>query len=76
MVIITYVHNLIISSSQFINSILIGNPDETLSARAWREDKKVLILIINTLFFWQKNHCRGAYAQELNRSHQHDEYGK
>ena len=54
--------------------MLFGKPDETLSARAWREKRKPLIALINGFFFWQNNHCRGAYAQELNKEHQHEEY--
>ena len=60
--------------SQLINGICKGRPDETLSARAWREERKLLVAVINSLFFWQNNHCRGAYAQEIERRHQHDEY--
>ena len=70
----SYLHNLIISMSQLINVIFRGKPDETLSARAWREQRKLLVTMINSFFFWQNNHCRGAYAQEIERKHQHVEY--
>lgn len=70
----SYLQNLIISMSQLINVIFRGKPDETLSARAWREQKKLLIVMINSFFFWQNNHCRGAYDQEIGRKHQHAEY--
>ena len=71
-----YIHNIIISLSQFINVLLLGSPDETISARAWREKRNLLIAVINGVFFWQNNHCRGAYAQEIERKHQHAEYLK
>lgn len=41
---------------------------ETLSARAWRASEadrvwgKVFVPAINLCFFWQSNHCRGAYS--------------
>ncbi|HEY4543229.1 MAG TPA: hypothetical protein VIG40_01165 [Tissierellaceae bacterium] len=54
--------------------IFRGKPDETLSARVWREERKLLVIAINSFFFWQNNHCRGAYAQEVERKHQHKEY--
>lgn len=69
-----YIHNLIISISQLINVIFRGKPDETLSTRVWREERKLLVIVINSFFFWQNNHCRGAYYQEVNREHRHKEY--
>lgn len=69
-----YFHNLIICGSQVLNTIIGGHPDETISARSWRKQNKIFIFIINTIFFWQKNHCRGAYHQEMIRKHQHNEY--
>nr|DAN82450.1 MAG TPA: hypothetical protein [Caudoviricetes sp.] len=29
----------------------------------WRR----VVWFINTLFWWQKNHCRGSYAAAVNR---------
>lgn len=48
-----------------LNALLGGWGDETLSERAWRQHLKGNTLpatIINRIYFWQNNHCRGAYA--------------
>lgn len=46
-----------------------GKPDEMLSARAWRlrEQHPKLHLWINRLFWWDKDHCQGAYETEMSR---------
>lgn len=69
-----YLHQLLVALDQLLNALLGGWADETLSARAWRQrDTKrrwaVLVRVINTLFFWQNNHCRGAHAAEMARRH-------
>lgn len=69
-----YFHNLIICGSQVLNTLIGGCPDETISARAWRKNNIPLIFFINGVFFWQNNHCRGAYHQEKTRKHQHRDY--
>lgn len=53
--------------------------DETISARAWREGRNsgkwlVLRRVIDTLFFWQEQHCWKAYLREHDRGHLHPEY--
>jgi hypothetical protein len=71
----TYLQALAIAFDQLINALLNGSPDETLSSRAWRMHLKRqpywwwLASAINGIFFWQANHCRGAYARELARGH-------
>jgi hypothetical protein len=52
-----------------------GEPDETLSARAWRVREKHprWAAWINVLFFWdtqgEKRHCELAYDNEVKRAH-------
>lgn len=59
----------LISLDQMANVVLWnGMPDETISARAWREQDKKLISVINTLFFWQTNHCKECFDWEMNRN--------
>ena len=43
--------------------------DETLSARAWRirVDAPKVYRIIDALFFFEPNHCRGAFESERDR---------
>jgi len=67
-----YITNVLIGFDQFINTIFLGFPDETISSRAWRcKDVssfwKVMHSLINKLFFFQKEHCFNAYLVELER---------
>lgn len=43
--------------------------DETLSAHAWRwhlaKEREWPYRLIDTLLFWQKDHCRRAYESEV-----------
>lgn len=68
-----------IAIDQFLNTLLGGFADETLSARAWRlADKKrrwaVIRKCIDGLFFWQKDHCLNSYINEVKRKHLPKEY--
>ncbi|WEJ62144.1 hypothetical protein [Thiomicrorhabdus lithotrophica] len=52
-----------------------GMATETLSARAWRlRHDSNGYKIINLLFFWQDNHCKGAYENRLNDVNAPKEY--
>lgn len=68
-----YVKNVLIWLDQGVNVILfLGYPDETLSARAYRHyldgTTPYLKTIIDTLFWFDKNHCKESYESEvLNR---------
>lgn len=44
-----------------------GEPDETISARAYREKRLRLMWELDRLFFWQSEHCRECYQWELDR---------
>lgn len=75
-----YLYNLAISVDQVLNAIFNGDPDETLSARAYRTERKNKIFgkvfrpSIDLLFFWQKRHCYHAWLSEVNRKQLHNEY--
>ena len=69
-----YAKSVGIAADQLINAILGGRPSETLSVRAYRlgvlggdAHWRRVVWVINKLFFWQRNHCRGAYAKERVR---------
>ena len=71
-------HQLAVSIDQVFNVITCiitfkkGWADETLSAAAYRESKsgrRFCEKFINTLFFWQNEHCKNAYLSELQRNH-------
>ena len=64
-----YALNLLIAVDQLVNAILRGDPDETLSSRAYRMQLKGqrywgwTATFINALFF-DRNHCRKAWEAE------------
>ena len=68
----TYLLNILISFDQFVNVLFLGQPDETISSRAWRcKDVssfwRFMRKFIDLLFFFQPQHCFKAYLAELNR---------
>lgn len=62
-----YLNNLLIAFSQLINAISGGNPNEMLSARAYREDIKWLIAALDFIFR-DNQHCYKAFKDELLRT--------
>lgn len=64
----TYGKSLLIAFDQFVNALLAGWPDETLSSRAWRWEKDGVRAwprrVVDALFFWEKDHCRESYVSE------------
>ena len=63
-----------IALDQLVNVLCAGYADETLSARAYRNRVKTkywgfFYRMFNKIFFWQNNHCRGAYNSEIIRDH-------
>jgi len=71
----TYAWNLLIACDQALNAAAGGYPDETFSSRAHRQAEtggrfwKALRTLINTIFFWQKDHCLESYQSEQLRRH-------
>ena len=68
-----YFYLVFIACSQLLNSLLGGWPDETTSARSYRErDKRFwgfMYRFVNMLFFWQDDHCKWAYEMEKASRH-------
>ena len=64
---------LLIAIDQFVNTILGGWADETLSARAYRLKWVWTQRFINLLFI-DSLHCRDAYESERLRRHLPPEY--
>lgn len=66
-----YLVRVLIALDQLLSTLACGFPDETLSARAWRERRRrpwgVVRAAIDLLFFWQPDHCRRSYLRELER---------
>lgn len=54
------------ASSQFFNVLLfLGHPNESISGRSYREPWPLAYKIINRVFFWQKDHCKSAYLNDV-----------
>lgn len=68
----------LIAVDQLVNTLFWGMADETLSARAWRHhldgSRDWPRALIDTLFFWQDEHCRQAYESEIERKHLPEDY--
>jgi len=75
----SYLLKLAIAFDQFINTLFNGAVDETLSARIYRNRNvnnywRFYFHFVNTLFFWQENHCYQAYLSETQRKHLPESY--
>ncbi len=72
-----YLLAVLIALDQLANAMLRGAPDETLSARAWRAERRGrpagrLRPVIDCMFLVltagrDKDHCRKAYESEVQR---------
>ena len=61
-----YLRNIWHAFSQFLNVLLLnGATNECLSGRCYSMPWRIPMAIINTLVFWQNNHCRGAFNNDL-----------
>ena len=73
-----YIRFILIAADQLLNALLGGYADETLSSRIHRgavlsaQPKRrwrITRAVVNGLFFWQADHCAGAYQMERRRGH-------
>lgn len=65
-----YLWNLLEWISQGLNAVLLaGNPNMTVSARCYvnreRAGWALAYRVINRAFFWQSDHCRQSYEDDL-----------
>ena len=57
------------ATSQLLNVLLLnGSENESISGRAFREDWKVTVRVIDTLLFWDKDHCASAHFNDVLRA--------
>lgn len=69
------IRRLAIWVSQTTNVLTGGMPDEMLCSRLWRGkqagDKSAAfwVKVMDTIFFWDRDHCKGSYEDEVNRVH-------
>lgn len=65
-----YILNVLIALDQLINTLIGGSPDETLSARAYRNEQQGKVLgkvfrpVIDFIFWFDKEHCKTSYFAE------------
>ena len=69
----------LIALDQVANTLLGGWAVETISARAWRmsarsEAWRYTRIVIDLIFFFDKDHCRESYLSEEVRAHLPVEY--
>lgn len=68
-----YLYNNLISVSIFLNTVSGGKPYQSFSARNWdlkRNNKKNLVNFIDTLFFFDPDHCMGCWIHwKIGRTH-------
>lgn len=66
-----YIKNILIALDQLLNALFNGMPDETMSARAWRLEqergRKWPRILIDTLLFFDRDHCHQSYLSEIER---------
>ena len=53
------------ATSQWFNTLFGGHPNESISGRAYRE-KKWYERYINLLLWFDKDHCRVAYENDVS----------
>lgn len=68
---VNYFLNILIAFDRMINAIINGDPDETLSSVAYRENRdktgyKWTMPFINWLF-QNEDHCKNAYSYDRDR---------
>ena len=73
------IKQVLLAIDQLLNAIFFGYADETLSARCHRNQFKSWYWslwreVINTIFFWQHDHCADAYESEIKRRQLPKEY--
>lgn len=68
-----YFWGLLIALDQLLNAFLAGYPDETFSARCFRQKGQklwgLMAWIIDGLFFFEPGHCQKSFEAERARQH-------
>jgi hypothetical protein len=60
-----YCINIATAISQLLNAVVLaGDPNETISGRAWREERKAVVAAIDLLFFFQPEHCLNSHLAD------------
>lgn len=73
---------ILIALDQLLNALFGGYADETLSSRVWRlylknnVSGRIFKPIIDTIFFWQEDHCYNSFLSEVKRRQLPKEFSK
>ncbi len=60
-----YIINIVTALSQLLNAVVFaGSPSETLSGRAYRENRDGAVSIIDLLFFFHPEHCLESHVAD------------
>jgi len=69
------------ATSQWVNAVIGGNPNESLSGRAYRLREhgwEWFYRVVNFLFFWQGDHCKQSHFNDVVEAElfldDHDQY--
>ncbi len=70
-----YFVNILIAFDQLVNAFLGGACDETFSSRCHRKQEKSAFwkscrILVDMLFFFDKDHCYTSYVVEVERKQQ------
>jgi hypothetical protein len=79
-----YIYSVMRAFSRLINAVIGGWSGETISGRAWRENIKWLVIVLDTVWEWLgdgKNHCKRSWIldkeqQDYPKHLEHDENSK
>lgn len=69
-----YKENVLAAISRLINAMLGGYSGEMLSSRVHRERIFWAIIILDTIFFWDPNHCYNVFIYELENNDRPPEF--
>ena len=66
-----WIKQVLVAFDQFLNTLIGGWADETFSARCWRLRERpfwgVVRRIVDTILFFDTNHCEESYRSEILR---------
>lgn len=79
------IKQVLIAFDQLVNTLIPpfndAWADETFSARCWRNGKtskvwNILRIVVDTILFFDKEHCFSSYVSEYERKHLPEEYNE
>ena len=69
-VVVGYFYNIFNMLSQVVNTLIGGDPNETISARGWRNRDTwwgaTIVKVLDAVFFWQDDHCYQSHMADVH----------